>query len=91
MSATNPKMFTNAWRRKMRDELATVGAVDTTWTPVLDGTDIDLAEFPVTLAGKAAQVTGLVSTADWNGLTVSNGNVAIFNQDVELVAVLGAV
>lgn len=92
------KLFSKSWRQKMKAEAdASFGVCDGIWTPVVDTGVITAPQLTAnaTLANKALQVTGLVApavaTVGADDYTVSNGNIAIFNIDGDVVTFLGSV
>lgn len=92
------KLFTKKWRARMKSEADTnFGVCDGIWTPVVDTGVITAPQLSdnTVLANKAVQITGLAApatvTIGADDFTVSNGNIAIFNIDGDIVTVLGSV
>ena len=78
------KRFTKKWLRSLKTELAETGAVDGTWTPVVDGGNaIQLVQPSPDMAGRQVEVAGLAVTAtiDINGVghDIENGYIIVFN------------
>ncbi len=91
------KLFSKLWRRANKEEQASIGVCEGTWTPVVDGTDVLLTQPSDAMANKAVEVTGMPGARDLQvgpvvgsqtAIAIDDGMVVVFNISGVAVAVL---